>query len=117
MKSVRIKLSKDAKEVYDYLNAKAELSKKERSLLKAINYKIELIKNNLSYGDVIAKKLIPDEYLEKYGATNLFRVELADYWRMLYSVTEGESVVEIVAFVLDIIDHDKYNKKFGYKKR
>jgi len=34
---------------------------------------------------------------------------------MLYSLTDGESEVEIIAFVLDIIDHEKYNKKFGYK--
>lgn len=24
--------------------------------------------------------------------------------------------IEIIAFVLDIIDHKDYNKKFGYKK-
>ena len=117
MKQVRIKLSKEAKEVYDYLNVKAELSKKERSLLKAVNYKIDLIKNNFHYGDPIAKDLIPEEYIDSYGVTNLFRVELPDYWRMLYTLTDGELNVEIIAFVLDIIDHNKYNKKFGYRKR
>ena len=117
MKTVRVILSSDAKEVYDYLNAKAELSKKERALLKAINYKIELIKQNFHYGDAIAKNLIPVAYKEKYGITNLFRVELPDYWRMLYSLTDGDSVVEIIAFVLDIFDHPTYNKKFGYRKR
>ena len=35
---------------------------------------------------------------------------------MLYTLTEGETEIEIIAFVLDVIDHDKYNKKFGYKK-
>lgn len=117
MKIVRIVLSKEAKEVYDYLNAKAKLSKKERSLLKAVNYKIELIKNNFHYGEPIAKKLIPPEYIEKYGVTNLFHVELPNYWRMLYSLIEGDSVIEIVAFVLNIISHPDYNKKFGYRKR
>jgi len=34
---------------------------------------------------------------------------------MLYTLTDGESEVEIIAFVLDIIDHEEYNKKFGYK--
>lgn len=34
---------------------------------------------------------------------------------MLYTLTNGGMQVEIVAFILDIIDHDKYNKKFGYK--
>ena len=63
-----------------------------------------------------AKKLIPKEYVEKYGITNLFRVELPNYWRMLYSLTDGENKIEIIAFVLDIINHPIYNKKFGFRK-
>jgi len=57
------------------------------------------------------------EYVEKYGITNLFRVELPNFWRMLYTLTNSESEIEIIAFVLDIIDHKKYNKKFGYKNK
>ena len=114
MKIVRTILSLEAKQVYDYLNRMAPVSKKERKILKAINYKIELIKNNFQYGEPIAKNLIPQEYKEKYGATNLHRVELPDFWRMLYTVNQGSSEIEIVAFVLDIIDHPTYDKKFGY---
>jgi len=33
---------------------------------------------------------------------------------MLYTLTDGESKMKIIAFVIDVIDHDKYNKKFGY---
>jgi hypothetical protein len=36
---------------------------------------------------------------------------------MLYTLREGETEVEIIAFVLDIIDHQEYNKKFGYKEK
>ena len=115
MKNVRVALSLEAKQVYDYLNQMAPSSKKERMLLKAINYKISLIKNNFQYGDPIAKNLIPQEYKEKYDISNLFRVELPDFWRMLYTVSESTSQIEIIAFVLDIIDHKNYNKKFGYK--
>jgi len=34
---------------------------------------------------------------------------------MLYTLTDGETEVEIIVFVLDVIDHKEYNKKFGYK--
>ena len=81
-----------------------------------ISEKIGLIKENPQYGNPISKKLIPNEYKEKYRITNLFRVELPNFWRMLYALTEGETKIEIISFVLDIIDHDTYNKKFGYKK-
>ncbi len=76
-----------------------------------------MVKINFQYGDPIAKHLIPVDYVVKYGITNLFRVELPNYWRMLYSVVDGETEIEIIAFVLDIVDHPGYNKKFGYKKR
>jgi len=36
---------------------------------------------------------------------------------MLYTLTDGESKIEIIAFVLDIIDHELYDKKFGYKEK
>lgn len=82
-----------------------------------MNKKVELIKENIHYGEPIGKDLIPKEYKEKYGITNLFWVELPNFWRMLYSLTNGETKIEIIAFVLDVIDHKKYNKKFGYKKK
>ena len=116
MKNVRIILSLEAKQVYDYLNRMAPVSKKERMILKAVNYKIELIKNNFQYGEPIAKHLIPQEYVEKYKITNLHRVELPNFWRMLYSNIHGGNDIEIISFVLDILDHPTYDKKFGYRK-
>lgn len=116
MKKVRVILSPEAEEVYKYLNANAENSKTERMILKAVNQKIELIKQNIHYGDPIAKNLIPDEYRQKYGAKNLFRIELPAFWRMLYTLT-NEDEIEIIAFILDIIDHPTYDKKFGYRKQ
>jgi len=116
MKIIRVKLSPEAEEVYNYLNYESKNSKIERSILNAIQKKSELIKANPHYGEPIAKKLIPREYIEKYSVTNLFRIELPNFWRMLYTLTDGDSEVEIIAFVLDITNHKNYNKKFGYRK-
>ena len=88
-KKVEITLSPEAEEVYKYLNQEAPNSKIERSILNALEKKKELIKMNMHYGEPIAKKLIPQEYITKYGVTNLFRVELPNFWRMLYTLTEG----------------------------
>lgn len=114
MKTIRVKLSPEAEEIYNYLNQEAPTSKTERMILKAVDKKKELIRVNPHYGEPIAKKLFPVEYIKKYSITNLFWVELPAYWRMLYTLTDGESEVEIIAFVLDIIDHQGYDKKFGY---
>ena len=86
----------------------------EIQLLKSIRQKIDFIKANPFYGDPVAKNLIPQEYKVE-GPLNLFRVELSQFWRMLYTLKGNE--MEIVAFVLNILDHPTYNKKFGYKKR
>ena len=34
---------------------------------------------------------------------------------MLYTLTDGGSTIEIIAFVLDIFDYELYDMKFGYK--
>ena len=117
MKIVRVTLSPEAEEVYNHLIAVAPTSKTERMILKAVNQKVELIKLDPRHGDPIAKDRIPEAYKQKYGITNLFRVELPAFWRMLYTLTNGESNVEIISFVLDIIDHGDYDKKFGYRGR
>ncbi|MBI2546525.1 hypothetical protein HYV81_05065 [Candidatus Woesearchaeota archaeon] len=87
----------------------------EMQLLRSIRQKTELIKANPFYGDNLSKALIPKEYVAKYNAKNLWRVELTNYWRMLYTV-KGDQV-EIICFVLDILDHKEYDKKFGYRKK
>ena len=117
MKKVLVILSSDAEEVYKYLNEQASKSKTEKMIFNAINKKVELIKANPHYGHPISKNLIPQEYNDKYGITNLFRVELPNFWRMLYTLTDGETKIEIIAFVLDMTDHSTYDKKFGYKKK
>jgi len=36
---------------------------------------------------------------------------------MLYTLVDGGTNIEVVAFVLDIMDHKLYNKKLGYAKK
>jgi len=115
MKKIAVIFSPEAQEVYSYLSEKAKISKPENMILKSLRKKIELIKSNVHYGEPIAKRLIPKEYKNKYGVSNLFRVELPLFWRILYTLTNGESEIEIVAFILDVMDHDDYDDRFGYK--
>lgn len=84
----------------------------EMQLLRSIKQKIEFIKVNPFYGDNIPKKILEQS---NYSVQNLWRVELSKFWRMLYTI-KGDQI-EIICFVLDIINHDEYNKKFKYKKK
>ena len=121
-KPVRVILLDEADSEYKKLNKKVGQQIKEGNdnteesqLLRSIKQKIEFIKANPFYGDNISKALIPKEYIVKYNAKNLWRVELTNYWRMLYTI-KGDQV-EVICFILDIIDHKEYDKKFGYKKK
>ena len=78
-KIIRVILSEEAEEVYNYLNEKAPKSKTERTILNAVNKKVELIKANPHYGEPISKKLIPLEYKDSYGVKNLFVVKLPTF--------------------------------------
>lgn len=117
MKTVRVIFSPEAEEVYRNLNEQAPSSKNEKMIFNSINKKIDLIKSNIHYGSPIAGKLIPKEYKIKYGINNLFRIELPLFWRMLYTLTNNNTEIEIIAFILDVINHEKYNKKFGYERK
>lgn len=68
------------------------------------------LKQNSHYGNPIAKDLILFDYKIKHRVKNLFRIKLPCYWRMLYTLTRDESKREIIAFVLEICDHKRYDK-------
>lgn len=118
MKPVRVVLLDNAKEEFERLNVivgkQIELGKQsteEMQLLNSIKQKINLIKDNPFYGDNLSKHLIPKEY----NVTNLWRVELSQFWRMLYTI-KGDQI-EIICFILDILSHPDYDKKFRYRKK
>lgn len=113
-KIVSVKFSEEAEQIYQDLLQKSLSSKIEKSILNAINQKIEFVKQNPFYGHPIAKNLIPQEYEIKYGVNNLFRIELPDFWRMLYTLNNSDGTIQIIAFVIDILNHKDYNKKFRY---
>lgn len=121
-KIIKVIFSKEADEQYKELNKivgeeiKKEIKKSEhQTLLRSLERVKDLIKDNIFIGTQIPKKFIPKKYISLYGINNLFKIDLSGYWRLLYSVKGNK--IEIVAFVLDFIDHDRYNKIFGYKKK
>jgi len=117
-KPIRIRLIDEAEKEFKELNriVKEEQSRsvensESQQLLRAINRAVELIKDDPKHGIRIKTRQIP----KKYGVNNLWKVNLTGYWRMLYTL-KGEAL-EILCFVLEICDHDDYDKLFGYKKQ
>ncbi len=78
-RNIKVIFSENAMEVFSYLNREASSSKVEKSILRAIRQKTELIKHNAHYGNNLPKRLIPKEIIKKYEVTNLYRIELPNF--------------------------------------
>jgi Txe/YoeB family toxin of Txe-Axe toxin-antitoxin module len=85
-----------------------EDSKMYKFLLRAFND----IENNAFCGIQIPKNLIPKGYIKKFGVKNIWKYNLPDAWRLIYSL-EGKSLL-IFSIVLEWMDHKTYEKRFNY---
>lgn len=82
-------------------------------LLKAIEREENNLRIDMHRGTQIEKSKIPKEYFMQYGVTNLWKIDLPGFWRMIYTITGNE--FEIISVLLEFIDHKEYNKKFKYR--
>ena len=85
-----------------------------QKLLKSIDEKIERLKYLPDSGIQIPKKHFPKKYLSVYEINNLWKFNLFNYWRLIYTL-RGDTL-EVICFVLDLVDHPQYNKIFGYRR-
>ncbi len=120
-KEIKVILSEEATEEYNELNRlvsdehqKGITSSVNQSIFRSIERVKGWLKDNPFAGEQVQKSLIPKYYTDKYEITNLWRIDLSDYWRLIYTIQSNE--IEIIDFVLNIVDHKKYDKLFGYKK-
>ena len=81
----------------------------KRGIIRAIR----AIQENFSCGRNVKKELIPKKLIDKYSLNNLWIYDLPNGWRLLYSVTSGGEI-EIIAAILDWMDHKDYERLFGF---
>lgn len=119
-KEISVRLGEEADKVYQELNKivgeeklKGIDSSFHQTLLRSINRVRDLLKQNPFAGDQISKRQIPLKYTQNFEVDNAWRIELADRWRLIYTITGNQ--VEIITFVMDIFNHKTYDKVFGYK--
>ena len=93
---------------------KEKETKFHKQLLKAIEREKDNLLIDMHRGTQIEKSKIPKEYVLKYGVTNLWKINLPDYWRMVYTIVGNE--LEIISVLLEFMDHKGYDERFGYRK-
>jgi len=80
---------------------------------KSIKRAIEDLKQNAFWGIQIPKRLIPEEYIKRYNAKNLWKYDLPNGWRLIYTIT-NENEIELISAILEWFDHKDYERRFQY---
>jgi Txe/YoeB family toxin of Txe-Axe toxin-antitoxin module len=80
---------------------------------KSIKRAIRDLQADAFFGTQLPKRLFPEEYLKKYNINNLWKYDLPNAWRLIYTIT-AENEVEIVCAILDWFNHKNYERKFKY---
>jgi len=81
----------------------------KKAIIRAIND----LKQNAFCATPIPKKLIPEEYIKKYDAENLWKYDLPNGWRLLYTINV-ENKVKLISAILEWFDHKDYERRFNY---
>ncbi|MBI2176011.1 hypothetical protein HYU40_01510 [Candidatus Woesearchaeota archaeon] len=97
------------KETYLKLqNSKTE----EKALFRWISKAIGDLEQNAFCGTQVPKRLIPKIYVDKYKVDNLWKYDLPNGWRLLYSIAREEIV--ILSIILEWFNHKEYERRFRY---
>ena len=94
-----------------YLNLQNSTTE-DRKLFEWLKRAFEDIKTEPNCGIQIPKRLWPKEYIQKYGITNLWKYDLPNAWRLIYSI--GKEKVIVIAIILEWFDHKEYERRFNY---
>ena len=93
-KIIVIFVDEKTKDAYDNLKAgKFE----DRQLHEFIGRALDDLKKNPRVGIPLPKRLIPKEYVQKYNVNNLYKYDLPNGWRLIYTLRGSE--VEILSVI------------------
>ncbi len=84
----------------------------DEQLYKFISRAITDLKKEPLCGIKISKKMWPKMYIQKYEVTNLWKYDLPNGWRLVYTIKTDE--IMILNVILEWFDHKEYERRFGY---
>ena len=84
----------------------------DKNLYRSIENSLDCIENNAFSGIQIPKRLIPSHYVKNYGVKNIWKCNLINGWRLIYSI-EGHNI-KVISIILEYLSHKDYEKRFKY---
>ena len=89
-----------------------KLENKDKELYRHIKNAFMNIQEDPVCGIKIHFRLIPKSWKQRYLINNLYKYNLPNAWRLLYSLAGDR--IEIIAIVLGCYNHKDYNRLFNY---
>lgn len=84
----------------------------EKQLRKYIERAFDDICENPFCGIQVPKRLIPKDYLKKFDIKNVWKYNLPNAWRLIYSIIGGK--LYVLTIVLEWMNHKEYERRFKY---
>lgn len=103
----------DVKFISDKIELAFRSLEEKDPIKKGITRAIKDLQQDAFFGIQIPKRLFPKEYITKYKITNLWKYDLPNSWRLIYTINP-ENEVQIVTAILEWFDHKDYERKFKY---
>jgi len=72
----------------------------------------EDLEENAFSGTQISKKLIPKVYCNNFSIDNLWKYDLPNAWRLIYSIKNSE--IYVLSIILEWMSHKEYEQRFKY---
>ncbi len=84
----------------------------DKKLAQFLDRAIDDLKNNPVCGIKIPKRIWPKIYIIKYKITNLWKYNLPNAWRLIYTIEQDE--INIISMILEWFNHKDYERRFHY---
>ena len=86
----------------------------DSELKEIIDESLDTLKEDKYAGRLVAKDKTPKVYIQQFGITNLYKMNLRMNYRLIYTLIAKEEGV--CPHIIEVITHSEYLKRFGYKR-
>lgn len=110
MKQIKVAfISRETEEAFEKLK---QGKYEEKQLYEYIERARDDLRKNPQAGIRVPNHLVPKFYIKKYGADSIWKYNLPNAWRLVYTIRGNE--VMIVSIILEWLDHKEYERRFKY---